>query len=262
MPALFLDQQRRTAARKSRPCTRHDVHTMDSRHGISALQQMSALLACEDWGRTAQAPCPTLEPKDQQQASLENKKLTLSNGDIYHIKECGASIMCEDQPILVARCLFNAAARAMGAARNQINKPARILNDTTIKHMKDSVPLRALFPINVMKSLRRPNRGAFYKDLNDRIRHFEREGWADDFELVGLAHTTGRAIHIWERLNSGRMNLIVIPVPPLNIAVDPSLPPIRLLRQDRNHYLALIAAALHTRCKCPHLWVNFFLTII
>ena len=41
------------------------------------------------------------------------------------------------------------------------------------------------------------------------------------------------------------MNLIVIEPPFFNIGVDPSLPPIRILRKGQNHYIALIAAALY-----------------
>ena len=153
-------------------------------------------------------------------------------------------------PAVFSRCLFNAAARSMGASRNEINKSARMFNDTTVAHIKTSEALRALFPTDIMTALRRPNNGAHYKDLDDRIRHFESEGWADDFELVGLADMTGRAIHIWGKRKSGRMTLrlTVIEPPFFNIGVDPSRPPIRLLCEGQNHYVALIAAAL---CKRP-----------
>ena len=201
-------------------------------------------------GEPRKHTCPTLKPKDQPQASLANQTLTLSDGEILYTEECGARILFTDQPELVARCLFNAAARSMGASRNEINKSARMFNDTTVAHIKTSEALRALFPTDIMTALRRPNNGAHYKDLDDRIRHFESEGWADDFELVGLADMTGRAIHIWGKRKSGRMTLrlTVIEPPFFNIGVDPSRPPIRLLCEGQNHYVALIAAAL---CKRP-----------
>ena len=67
--------------------------------------------------------CPTLKPKDQPQASLANQTLTLSDGEILYTEECGARILCTDQPELVARCLFNAVARSMGASRSEITSP-------------------------------------------------------------------------------------------------------------------------------------------
>ena len=123
----------------------------------------------------------------------------------------------------------------MGAPRNEINKSARMLNDTTTARLKTSGALRALFPTDFMTALHRPHNGAHYKDLDDRIRHLKHHGFADDFELVGLADNTGRAIHIWEKRKSGRMTLIVIEPSSFNTGVEPPRPPIRLLREGQNH---------------------------
>ena len=69
--------------------------------------------------------------------------------------------------------------------------------------MKTSEAHWALLPTDVMTALRPSRNGAHYKDIDDRIRHLEIHGFADNFQLVALADKTGRAIHIWGNCTSG-----------------------------------------------------------
>jgi hypothetical protein len=189
--------------------------------------------------------CAVRLPNMQNSSRPNSTTLVIPGQGTFGIVECGATLTSSAKVSLQLRCAFLAAARSMGAARNNLHAVALKLYEDTIEALTNNHALRATFNPSVITALKRrsplPGETLTHASLDGAIADFVAHGVADHVEVVALATVLGAPLDVWEQNPNGQ--IVVNSVAPFGVAPGTAPRPPVLIWRENVHFQALLPEA-------------------